>query len=75
MTFIDDYNWKLWAFVLKTKEQVLSVFKEFQATVERESRKKPNVVRTDNRGEYRGQIEDYYQSQSICLEYTMSKTS
>ena len=75
VTFINDYNQKLWVSTLKTTDQVLSVFKEFQATVERESRKKPNVVRTDNRGEYRGQIEDYYQSQSICLEYTMSKTS
>ena len=31
VTFIDDYNWQmLWAFVLKTKDQVFSTFKEFQ---------------------------------------------
>ena len=36
MAFIDDNNKKLWAFVLKTKDQVLSVFKEFHATTERE---------------------------------------
>ena len=29
VSFIDDYNRKLWAFVLKSKDQVLSVFKEF----------------------------------------------
>ena len=33
VTFIDDYTRKLWDFVLKSKEQVLSVFKEFQARV------------------------------------------
>ena len=36
VTFIDDYGRKLWAFVLKTKDQVL-VFKEFQARAKRET--------------------------------------
>ena len=36
VTFIDDYSWNLWTFVLKTKDSVLSVFKEFQVRVERE---------------------------------------
>ena len=40
VTFIDYYNRKLWAFVLKTKDQVLSVFKEFQARAKREFRMK-----------------------------------
>ena len=31
VTFIDDYSWKLWASVLKTKDQMLFIFKEFQA--------------------------------------------
>mgnify|MGYP000140798401 CR=1 FL=1 len=37
MTFIDDFSQKLWASVLKSKDQVLSVFKEFQARAERET--------------------------------------
>ena len=44
MTFIDDYTRKLWAFVLKSKDQVLSFFKEFQARAERESGQKLKVV-------------------------------
>ena len=52
VTFIDDYSWKLWVSTLKTKDQVLSVFREFQAKVERESGQKLKVVPTDNRGEY-----------------------
>ena len=60
--------------MLKTKEQVLSVVKEFQARVERESRQKLKAVWTDNGGEYRGQFEDYCRSQGILLEYIMPKT-
>ena len=52
VTFIDDHSCKLWAFVLKMKDQVLGVFKEFQARGERETRRKLNAFRTDNGGEY-----------------------
>ena len=55
------------------KDQVLSVFKEFQAKAERESRRKLKVVRTDNGGEYRGQFEEYCKTQGIKLEYMVSK--
>ena len=64
-TFIDDYNRKLWAFVLKSKDQVLSVFKDFQARAERESRRKLKVVQTDNGGEYRGQFEEYCKTRGM----------
>ena len=74
VTFIDDYSRKLWAFVLKSKDQVLSVFKEFHARVERESGQKLKAVRTDNGGEYMGQFEQYCKSHGIKLEYTVPKT-
>ena len=44
VTFIDDYNKKLWAFVLKSKDQVQSFFREFQARGEREPGQKLKVV-------------------------------
>ena len=50
ITFIDDHSRKLWFYVLKTKDQVLGVFKQFQASVERETGKKLKRVRTDNAG-------------------------
>ena len=37
VTFIDDHSRKLWAYVLKTMDQVLSVFKDFHARTEVES--------------------------------------
>ena len=44
VTFIDDHIQKLWASPLKTKDQVLSVFKEFHARVERETGRKLKAV-------------------------------
>ena len=73
--FIDDHNRKLWVSPMKTKDQVLSVFKEFHARVERETGRKLKAVRADNGGEYRGQFEEYCQSKGIRLEYTVPKTS
>ena len=58
MTFIDDHNKRLWATPLKMKDQVLSVFKELHARVERESGRKLKAVQADNGGEYRGQFEE-----------------
>ena len=44
VTFIDDFSRKVWAFVLTSKDQVLSVFKEFHARAERKSGQKLKVV-------------------------------
>ena len=35
VTFIDDCSKKVWAFALKSKDQVLDIFKFFHAYVER----------------------------------------
>ena len=59
VTFIDDCSRKLWVYVLKTKDQVLGVFKQFQASVERETGKKLKCIRTDNGGEYCGPFDEY----------------
>ena len=52
VTFIDDHNMRLWATPLKTKDQVLSVFKELHTRVDRESGWKLKAIRVDNGGEY-----------------------
>ena len=56
VTFIDDHSRRLWATPLKPKDQVLSVFKELHARVERETGRKLKAVRVDNGGEYRGSL-------------------
>ena len=52
VTLIDDHNRKLWVSALKTKDQVLSVFKEFHGRVERETDRKLKAIRADNGKEY-----------------------
>ena len=64
----------MWAFVLKSKDQVLSVFKEFHVRAERESGQKLKSVRSDNGGEYIGPFAEYCKSQGIKLEKTVPKT-
>ena len=59
---------------MKTREQVLYVFKELHVRVERETGKKLKAVRADNGGEYRGQFEEYCRSKGIRLEFTVPKT-
>ena len=50
--FIDDFNRMTWVYFLKTKSQVLFVFKSFKKMVETQSGQKVKVLKTDNRGEY-----------------------
>ena len=37
--FIDDYSRKIWVYHLKSKDQVLDVFKQFQALSERQTKR------------------------------------
>jgi len=50
---------------LKTKDQVFGVFKNFQASVEREAGKKLKCVRTDNGSKYCGPFDEYCRQQGI----------
>ena len=61
-------------YVLKTKDQVLGVFKQFQTSVERETGKKVKCIRTDNGGEYCGPFDEYCKHQSIRHQKTPPKT-
>ena len=74
VTFIDDHSRKVWAYTLKTKDQVLDVFKYFQAKVERETGKKLKCVRSDNGGEYIGPFDQYCRTQGIRHQMTVKKT-
>ena len=44
----------------QVRDQALGSFKLFQASVERETGKKLKCVCSDNSGEYRGPLEEYY---------------
>lgn len=59
---------------MKRKNQVLQVFKEFHASVERTSRRKLKCLRTDNGGEYIGKFATYCKSNRIRHEKVPPKT-
>ncbi|PKI46705.1 hypothetical protein CRG98_032900 [Punica granatum] len=47
----DDHSRKVWAYPMRTKDQVIEIFKNFHVTVERETGMKLKCVRADN-GEF-----------------------
>jgi hypothetical protein len=66
--FIDDYSRKTWIYFLKTKDEVFGRFQEFRALVENQTRRKIQVLRSDNGGEYTSkEFEDY------CTEARIKK--
>ncbi|KAJ8492114.1 hypothetical protein OPV22_013835 [Ensete ventricosum] len=75
ITFIDDFSRKFWAYALKTKVQVINVFKEFHVRVERETERQLKCIRSDNGGEYTGLFNDYCRSHDIQHELTVPGTS
>ena len=74
VTFIDDHSRKTWVYLLKTKDQVLEVFKQFLSLVERQTGKKLKCIRTDNGGEYTGPFHAYCKKHGIRHQTTPPKT-
>ncbi|GKV10172.1 hypothetical protein SLEP1_g21576 [Rubroshorea leprosula] len=74
VTFIDDHSRKLWVYPLKTKDQVLGVFNQFQALVERQTGKKWKCIRIENGGEYSKPFDNYCKEQGIRHQKTPPKT-
>ena len=64
----------MWAFVLKSKDQVLNGFNHFHVSVERDKERKLKCVRIDNSGEYSGLFEEYCKEHGIKLEKIVAKT-
>ena len=50
------------------------MFKQFQAKVKREIRRKLKCVRFDNSGEYIGSFDEYCKIHGICHQITVKKT-
>ncbi|KAG8474588.1 hypothetical protein CXB51_031227 [Gossypium anomalum] len=48
LTFIDDFSRKVWAFFLKQKSDVFSVFKSWKIMIEKQTGKQIKYLRTDN---------------------------
>nr|XP_010313133.1 uncharacterized protein LOC104644677 [Solanum lycopersicum] len=73
VNFIDDFLIKHWVYVSKTTDQVLGVFKQFQASAQRETGKKLKCIHTNNGGEYCGPFDEYCKYQGIRHQKTPPK--
>ena len=72
VTFIDDFSRKVWAYPLKRKDEVLSVFKKFVTLVETETGKKVKCLCSDNNGEYiLKSFQDFCDTKGIRRELTV----
>ncbi len=75
LTFIDDYSRKVWVYMLKRKADVLNVFKQFKAMVEKGTGKSIKCLRTNNGGEFTsGEFEQYCKDEGIVRHKTIVYT-
>lgn len=69
LIFTDDHTKYSWLYILKTKNQVFECFREWKALVEKQTKHKLKMLRTDNGGEYTSKkFEQYLRSEGICHE-------
>ena len=53
VSFIDDFSRNTWIYLLKSKDEVFSKFKEFKALIENHSEKKIKTFQSDNGKEFK----------------------
>ncbi|MCH81362.1 copia-type polyprotein, partial [Trifolium medium] len=75
VTFVDEYSRKMWIYLLKAKDEVFYVFKNFKALVENQSGRKLRILRTDGGGEYTSKVfESFCASNGVEHEVTAPYT-
>ena len=52
VTFIDEHSRKTWVYMMKSKDEVFTIFHEFKAEVENLTERRIKILRTNNGGEY-----------------------
>lgn len=60
MFIVDDYSRRVWAFMLKHKNDDLNTFIEWKTVIENQTEKKVKKLRTDNGLEYCADVFDEY---------------
>lgn len=74
LTFIDDYTYYVWVYVLKTRSQVFEKFKEFKIFVEKLFGFLIKCIRTDNGGDYiSSALEHFLRSEGVKHQKTVPK--
>jgi transposase InsO family protein len=75
VTFIDDFSRKEWIYMLKRKDDVFTVFKQFRALGEKSIGRFIKCLRTDNGGEFTSmEFENYCKEFGIDRHKTTAYT-
>jgi transposase InsO family protein len=75
LTFIDDFNRKIWIYFLRHKSKNFAKFKEFKAEVEKQSGKYVKVLKSNGGGEYSSkEFANFCKSQGIIMKTTSRYT-
>jgi transposase InsO family protein len=75
LTFIDDFNRKIWIYFLRHKSETFAKFKEFKAEAEKHSGKYIKTLRSDGGGEYNSiEFTNFCKSQGIIMQTTTRYT-
>ena len=71
VSFIDDSTRKVWAYPIRTKDRVFSIFSDWLAMVENHTGRKLKCLRTDNGGEFKSdEFVKFCREHDIRREYT-----
>jgi hypothetical protein len=75
LTFIDDFNRKIWIYFLRHKSETFAKFKEFKAEAEKQSGKYIKALKPDGGGEHNSrEFANFYKSQGIIMQTTARYT-
>ena len=73
--FVDDCTRMTWIYLLKTKDEVFSVFQAFHAMVQNQFSSKIKILRSDNGGEFiNHRFQSYFQQHGLLHETSCSQT-
>ena len=71
VSFIDDSTRKVWAYPIRTKDRVFSIFTDWLAIIENQTGRKLKCLRSDNGGEFKSEeFVKFCRERGIRREYT-----
>ena len=75
VTFVDDHTRYVWAYILKSKDEVFAHFQKWKAQVEKSTGREVKILRSDNGGEYTSkEFNSYLTTEGIKHEQTTPHT-
>jgi histone deacetylase 1/2 len=74
VSFVDDYSWYTWIYLIKHKSDVEQIFYDFQHHVERLLDTKIRAIQSDWGGEYH-RLHNYFQRTGISHRVSCPHTS